>query len=76
MSLIGKIVVIDTKDRKFNKSYYQGSVKIVDKILMDKASYSMSAIINNASFDVFIGLGDKNEVVLFLPQEILQVTNI
>lgn len=74
MSLIGKVVEIHTKDRKYTaKTFYEGKVTIVDKVLMDKAGYSMSAVMNNASIDVFMGIGDGNEMVLFLPQEILQV---
>jgi hypothetical protein len=74
MSLIGKVVEIHTKDRKFTpKTFYEGKVTIVDKVLMDKAGYSMSAVMNNASIDVFMGIDDDNEMVLFLPQEILQV---
>lgn len=74
MSLIGKVVEIHTKDRKYNaKTFHEGKVTIVDKVLMDKAGYSMSAVMNNASIDVFMGIGDGNEVILFLPQEILQV---
>lgn len=68
--------MIDTKHRKLDESYYDGAVRIVDKVLMDKAGYSMSPIMNNASIDVFIGLGDGNEVVLFLPQEITKVISI
>ena len=74
MSLVGKHVEIKSMDRKYSeKVYYEGTVKILDKVMMDKARYSKSAVINNASLDVFIGMGDGDEVLLFLPEEITQI---
>lgn len=74
MSLIGKYVITNAMDRKYNsKVFYNGRVKILDKVLMDKAGYSQSAVMNNASLDVYIGLADGNEIVLFKPDEITEI---
>ena len=61
------------------KLVFEGDVKIVDKVLMDKASYNKSAIINNSSMDVFLGRNLKDSdatsysLVLFMPTDIVKV---
>ena len=61
------------------KLVFQGDVKIVDKVLMDKASYNKSPIINNSSMDVYLGKDFKESdetgysLVLFMPTDIVKV---
>lgn len=73
MSLIDKTVLISTMHRMTNKPFYHGTAKIIDKVLMDKATYSKSPLLNNASMNVYIGQTEEKRIVLFLPDEILEI---
>lgn len=53
--MIGKKVRIK-KDKSF-----EGDVTIIDKVMTNMALYSKSAIINNAPFEVYIGLFEDLE---------------
>lgn len=78
-SIIGsKVKVLKTSfDSKGNlKVDFVGDLKIIDKLMTCKSDYYNSAIMNNASFEVYVGVSDNlNEnkesvIVLFKPTDI------
>ena len=79
-SLIGsKVKILKTSfDSKNNlKVDFGGDLKVIDKIMTCKSEYYKSAIMNNASLEVYVGLNlDDNSdtlIVLFKPEDIKKI---
>lgn len=79
-SLIGsKVRVLKTSfDSKGNlKVDFGGDLKVIDKLMTCKSEYYKSAIMNNASFEVYVGhkLQDEEDtlIVLFQPEDIKKI---
>lgn len=73
-SLIGSKVKVIKKDSGIE---FEGDLKIVDKIMTCKSTYYNSAIMNNASFEAYVGqnLHDNSDtlIVLFKPTDIKKI---
>jgi len=68
-----RLVSIKTKN-------FSGKVRIVDKIMTCSSEYAKAPIINNASFEVYVGMYSNLEdldvecpLVLFKPDEITEI---
>lgn len=69
--MIGKYVQV-------KKNGLSAKVKIVDKIMTNQAKYTKSAVMNNAPFEVYVGLLDDLEVfdeplIMFEIKDIIEV---
>lgn len=81
-NLYGKKVKI-LKERYNKKDQleleFSGDVTIIDKVMVCKSEYYRSAIMNNASFEAYVGLADElneNEasiIVLFKATDIKRI---
>lgn len=71
MSLINKNVKIEKKIN--GKIVFTGEVLIIDKVLTDKATYYQSAIMNNASMDIYVGLECGLDIVGFQYSDIVEI---
>ena len=81
-NLYGKKVKI-LKERYNKKDQleleFSGDVTIIDKVMVCMSEYYRSAVMNNASFEAYVGLADElneNEesiIVLFLPTDIKRI---
>ena len=72
--MIGQKVRINKKDK------FVGDVFIIDKMITNMAHYTKSAIMNNASFEVYVGKycdldGIESEcpIILFEPTDITYI---
>lgn len=79
-SLIGsKVKVLKTSfDKKGSlKEDFRGDLKVIDKLMTCKSEYYKSAIMNNASFEVYVGhkLQDEGDtsIVLFQAEDIKKI---
>ena len=58
---------------------FSGDVIIVDKIMVSSSEYYQLAIMNNSSFEVYVGVADKlnknkeSIIVLFQPTDIKRI---
>jgi hypothetical protein len=58
---------------------FSGDVIIVDKIMVSSSKYYQRAIMNNSSFEVYVGVADKlnknkeSTIVLFQPTDIKRI---
>ena len=71
--MIGLTVRIKTKK-------FEGNVKILDKRMTNMAHYSKSAIMNNASLEVYVGVYEELDaldvecpLIEFLPEEVTEI---
>lgn len=79
-SLIGsKVKVFKTSfDSKGNVGVeFGGDLKVIDKVMTCSSEYYKSAIMNNASFEVYVGQKLHNDsdtlIVLFQPTDIKKI---
>lgn len=74
MSLVGRTVDVEKNDSKGKKDspIFMGRVFILDKVMTNMADYLGAAVMNNASFDVYLGVFD-NEVIFFKPTEVVKI---
>ena len=79
-SLIGSTVKVlkCSYDKNNNlKVNFGGDLKVIDKVMTCSSQYSKSAVMNNASFEVYVGhkLHDYGDapIVLFLPTDIRKI---
>jgi hypothetical protein len=66
------------KEVKIKKDGIETNVVIVDKIMTNLALYSKSAVINNASFEVYVGFinshsEDNDTLIQFKVEDILKI---
>lgn len=58
---------------------FSGDVIIIDKVMVSSSDYYKLAIMNNSSFEVYVGLADKlnknkeSVIVLFQPTDIKKI---
>jgi hypothetical protein len=83
--MIGTTVLIENYRFKNDKKQliFKGNVIIKDKILTNMAMYSNSPIMNNASFEVYLGefvdkeaLDLDSDFILFEPSEIIKIAEL
>ena len=69
---------IYNKQDKLEVEFF-GDLTIIDKVMVCKSGYYKSAVMNNASFEVYVGVADKlnknkeSIIVLFEPTDIKRI---